>query len=172
MTSPTEAFFDKLRHTARIPSMAKVNGSIRFEVTDGKKVEKTRIDVVRGNVTVGEPTGDAQCWIYVHRDVLDALCTQEAQPMTAYLRGALVAKGDAAMLVLMRRLFSVAGVPELATGRPKLISAPRAAVAARTAPASRRTTQAVTQRAPKKAPQKAPQKAKPAVGRKRAAVSA
>jgi hypothetical protein len=122
--SPTEAFYDKLRRTGRVPALARVSGSMRIELTDGRKVEKTRIDVVRGQITVSESAGEAKCLVYTHRDVFDALCTREAHPMSAYLRGAVVAKGDAAMLVLMRRLFAVAGVPELAGGRSKLIAAP------------------------------------------------
>ncbi len=42
--------------------------------------------------------------------------------MSAFLRGSLVASGDPAMLVLMRRLFAVAAVPEMAA-RPTVVAA-------------------------------------------------
>lgn len=136
MPDPTEAFFDNLRRVGRIPMLARVSGTLRVELTDGRRTEKTQIIVRRGQVSLGPPA-DADCMIYTHRQVWDALVTGEAQPMSTFLRGAVVAAGDASMLVLMRRLFAVAGVPEMASGRSKLIS--RGATAG-TARAGRRTT--------------------------------
>lgn len=120
--SPTDAFFDKLSRTGRVPLLAKVSGSVRIDLTDGRRVQKTRLEVRRGHVTV-EPSGaEADCTIATHREVFDALVTLEAHPLTAFLRGALVARGSVEMLVLMRRLIAVAGVPELARGRSRLIT--------------------------------------------------
>jgi SCP-2 sterol transfer family len=122
MTDPSEAFFDKLRVVGRIPALARVSGTLRLELANGRHTEKTQITVHRGHVTVGPASGRADCMVAAQRKVWDALVTGEAQPLTAYLRGALAAAGDAGMLVAMRRLFAVAGVPELASGRPRLIS--------------------------------------------------
>jgi SCP-2 sterol transfer family len=122
MTDPSEAFFDKLRVVGRVPALARVSGTLRLELADGRRTEKTQITVHRGHVTVGPPAGRADCMVAAHRRVWDALVTGEAQPLTAFLRGALAAAGDPGMLITMRRLLAAAGVPELASGRPRLIS--------------------------------------------------
>jgi SCP-2 sterol transfer family len=122
MTDPSEAFFDKLRVVGRVPALARVSGTLRVDLADGRRTEKTQITVHRGQVTVGPPVGRADCMVAAHRRVWDALVTGEAQPLTAFLRGALAAAGDPGMLVTMRRLLALAGVPELAGGRSRLIS--------------------------------------------------
>jgi putative sterol carrier protein len=109
MTEASDAFFDKLRVVGRVDMLARVNGSMRVELTEGRKTSKTQITVRRGHVSVGPAGGEADCMIYAPMPVWDALVTGQAQPMTAFLRGAMVAAGDAAMLVLMRRLFSIVG---------------------------------------------------------------
>ncbi len=124
MTDPTEAFLDKLATIGRVPMLARVTGTMRVEITNGKRARRAQVTVRRGQVAVGPAEGDYDCMISAHHQVWDALVTGEAQPLTTLLRGAASAAGDPAMLVLMRRLFAVAGVPELASGRSKLVTPP------------------------------------------------
>jgi len=129
MTDVTEAFYDRLRMLGRVAMLARVTGSLRVEIIDGRKTSRTQIWVRRGEVSIGAPSGAADCTMVAPRHVWEALVTGEFQPMPTFLRGALQATGDPAMLVLMRRLFAVAAVPEQELARPS--SGSRAVAATR-----------------------------------------
>jgi putative sterol carrier protein len=120
--SPTAAFLARLRELGRVEMLGKVTGSLRMEIVDGRRTEQVQVTVERGQVSVGSVEGDADCVVQADAKVWDNLVTGEAQPMSAFLRGSLVASGDPAMLVLMRRLFAVAAVPEMAA-RPTVVAA-------------------------------------------------
>jgi putative sterol carrier protein len=124
--NPTAVFFDRLRHIGRIPMLAKVTGSLLVEIVDGRRSERVQITVKRGRVSVSPPEETADCALQADRQVWESLVCDRTQPMPAYLRGSMSISGDAAMLVLMRRLFAVAGVPDDApTGQPVLAVAGR-----------------------------------------------
>jgi putative sterol carrier protein len=120
--SPTTVFFGRLEQLGRVEMLGKVTGSMRVEITDGRKTEKKQITVRRGQVSVGPAADDADSVVQADHRVWDALVTGEAEPMSAFLRGSLFASGDAAMLIVMRRLFAVAAVPEL-TGQRTVVAA-------------------------------------------------
>jgi putative sterol carrier protein len=105
MTSPTESFFDELSRRGRIPMLATADGSIRFELIDGRTTDRWLLDVHRGHVRVSRADAEADCVVRTDRTLFDRVVLGEVNAMAAMLRGELMVEGDPRLLVLAQRLF-------------------------------------------------------------------
>jgi putative sterol carrier protein len=108
MTGPTEEFFNELNHRGYEPLVARVHGTMRFEVTHNGKTDVHRLTIDGGHVTVSRDPGRADCVIRSDRAVFDAIVSGRMNAMAALLRGALAAEGDPEMLVIFQRLMAPA----------------------------------------------------------------
>jgi putative sterol carrier protein len=106
MTS-TSQFFSDLGQRGRDPLFEKANGTILFELLDGKGAGQWAVTIARGDITVARddphslPTCTVRCPLELFENIVDG----RANAMVAVLRGELLVEGDLRMLLLFQRTF-------------------------------------------------------------------
>jgi putative sterol carrier protein len=101
----TERFFDELAQRGHEPLLRKARGSIRFEIVDGKKVDRRIVAVDRGDITVSRRNVSGDGVIRVDKAVFERVASGRSNPIAAVLRNELAVQGDWRLLVLLQRLF-------------------------------------------------------------------
>ena len=104
-SDPTERFFDELAQRGYEPLLRKLSGSVRFEIADGKRVERRYVSVDKGQISVSGRGSRVQSIMRADRAVFGRIATGELNSVAAVLRGELAVEGDWRLLVLVRRLF-------------------------------------------------------------------
>ena len=104
MTNPTDEFFDQLGHRGHEPLVARVAGTMRFDIVHRGETDSYMLTIDRGHLSVTRDSGPADCVIRADRRVMDSIVTGEANPLAALLRGALSADGNPEMMVIFQRL--------------------------------------------------------------------
>ena len=105
MTDPTTVFFEELRSRRHEPRLRGATGTYRFELVDGKKIDRWLVTFAKGDVTVLHKSGDADCIVRADRVLFNRLASGELNGVAAALRGEFHAEGDWRLLVLFQRLF-------------------------------------------------------------------
>jgi putative sterol carrier protein len=82
-----------------------LNGTIRFDLRDGKSVESWLLTVGEGDVKVSHRKGKADCVAVLDAALSDAIMTGEANAFAAALRGEIELEGEVALLLEFQRLF-------------------------------------------------------------------
>ena len=103
--SATRDFFDMLKRRGHEPLLRKSRGTVRFEIVDGKRIERFNVTVDRGDLTVSGRSVRAQGVVRADRALFERIATGELNPIAAVLRGELAIEGDWRLLVLLQRLF-------------------------------------------------------------------
>ena len=104
MVDPTASFFANLGASGHQPLLEKASGSLRFELADGKTVERWRVDVSKGDVVVSHKAGAADCVLHAPKSLFDKLASGRENAMAAVLRGALMVEGDIDLLLAFQRI--------------------------------------------------------------------
>ena len=104
MVDATAKFFADLENVGYQPLLAKDSGSLRFELSDGKAVERWRVDVRKGDVAVSHKAGAADCVLRAPKSLFDKLASGRENAMAAVLRGALVVEGNIDLLLAFQRI--------------------------------------------------------------------
>jgi putative sterol carrier protein len=102
MPSSTEQFFDMLSRRGHEPLLEKVDATVRFDEVDGDRTRRW-VRIARGDITVTEDDGPADCVISGGRATFDAITSGRLSLMAALLRGAIGVEGDVELAVLSRR---------------------------------------------------------------------
>ena len=123
MTDPTTEFFEELRARGHEPRIRQATGTLRFELVQGKAVDRWLVSMVKGDVAVAHRGGPADCIVRADRALFDRLASGELNLVTAVLRGELVGEGNWKLLVLFQRLLP--GKPASAGRRARAGYAPR-----------------------------------------------
>jgi ubiquinone biosynthesis protein UbiJ len=105
VTDPTTEFFEALRTRGHDPRLRGARGTFRFELVEGKNIDRWLVSVHKGDVTVAHRGGAADCVLRVDRAVFDQLASGELNGVAATLRGEFHVEGDWRLLVLFQRLF-------------------------------------------------------------------
>jgi len=101
----TTHFFEELRKRQHEPRLRGATGTYRFELVDGKKVDRWLVTFSKGDVTVSRRGGAADCVVRADRALFNRLASGELNGVAAALRGEFEAEGDWRLLVLFQRLF-------------------------------------------------------------------
>ena len=104
MTSATTEFFEALRERGHEPMLGKTSGSMRFDVSNGKRTERWFVSIDKGDIAVSKKNAAADCIVRGRRDVFDSVTSGEVNAMAAILRGALSLEGETLLAVLFQRL--------------------------------------------------------------------
>jgi len=104
-SSPTAEFFDELGRRGHEPLLAKASGTARFDVVDGKRVERWLLTIDKGDLRVSRRNVAADAVVRADRASFDRAVAGKLNFMAAGLRGEVVVQGDPALLVLLQRLF-------------------------------------------------------------------
>ena len=105
MANPTAAFFEHLAERGAEPSLGRTTGSIRVDLDRDGTIERWRLDIRRGALTVSQSADPADCVLTAPGRLFDDLTTGRANAMAATLRTELGVQGDPGLLVRVQRLF-------------------------------------------------------------------
>jgi putative sterol carrier protein len=101
----TTEFFHELGARGHEPLLEKATGTIRFELTNGKRRARWLVTVKKGDVTVSHANARADCVVRTDHELSNQIVTGEVNAMAAMLRGAITVEGKPELLVLFQRLF-------------------------------------------------------------------
>ena len=101
----TTEFFDGLAARGYEPLVRKLSGSVRFEIADGKRVERRYVTINKGLISVSGRGSASETVVRADRALFGRLAKGERNPVAALLRGELAIDGDPRLLVLVQRLF-------------------------------------------------------------------
>jgi putative sterol carrier protein len=101
----TERFFDELAKRGHEPLLRKARGIIKFEIVDGKKVDRRFVAIDKGEIRVSRRNVASDGVIRVDKAVFERVASGRSNPIAAVLRNELAAQGDWRLLVLVQRLF-------------------------------------------------------------------
>ena len=102
---PTARFFADLAGREDEPLLRKASGSMRFDITSGRRTRCWLVRVDDGALDVTEGRADATCVIRADQAVFDKVASGRLNAVAAVLRGDLEVTGDWRMLVRLQRLF-------------------------------------------------------------------
>ncbi|HEX6663426.1 MAG TPA: SCP2 sterol-binding domain-containing protein [Gaiellaceae bacterium] len=105
MPAGTTEFFESLRERGPQPALARTEGTMAFELRDGKRTQRWRVEIEKGNLTVSHRQGSTDCTVRTTQDVFDGIVRGEVNAFAAVLRGTLFIDGDPKLLVNFQRLF-------------------------------------------------------------------
>jgi hypothetical protein len=104
MADPTEVFFEGLERRGHVPLLERVEGSVRFDLSQDGRVEHWMLRVDRGDVTLSREEGPADAVVATRRELFNGVTKGEVNAVAALLRGAIVAEGDLRLILLLDRL--------------------------------------------------------------------
>jgi putative sterol carrier protein len=105
MTDATTKFFEGLDARGHEPRLEKVTGSLRFDLTNGKRAARWLVEIERGDVEVSHKNLKADCIVRADKAVFDRIADGELNAFAAALRGTIQIEGNPELLVLFQRLF-------------------------------------------------------------------
>jgi putative sterol carrier protein len=105
MMDPTAEFFEELGRRGHEPLLEKATGSIRIDLTDGRRTERWRVAIDNGDVEVARAGGEADCVVRADRALFEEIITGRANAFAALLRGDVDLDGNPELIVLFQRLF-------------------------------------------------------------------
>jgi putative sterol carrier protein len=117
MADATTEFMNDLGRRGHDPLLQKVNETVRFDLSSGKKIDRWLVRIANGDVTVSHKGGAADTVISADRELFDRLAHGEANPVASVLRGDMGWEGAWKSLVAFQRLFP--GPPSASGGKKR-----------------------------------------------------
>jgi hypothetical protein len=102
---PVGAFFADLDRRPHEPLLDHITAIVRFDVTTGDRIDHWLVLINHGLLRTVHSDGAADCVVRGDVDLMTACITGRANAMAAYLRGQLILRGNAELLVNFQRLF-------------------------------------------------------------------
>ena len=109
MTNATTRFFEGLEARGHEPQLAKVKGTLRFDLMNGRETTRWLVAIDKGDLAVSHKNAKADCVVRTESAVFEGIASGEINPVTAVLRGAIALEGDPEVLVHFRRVFPQPG---------------------------------------------------------------
>ena len=106
MADTIKEFFQELEEKGHQPLLAKVHGTVRFDLvnSDGA-TDYWLVAVDGGDFTITHEMANADCTIRADKALFERLITGEENAIAATLRGALVCTGNVELLFAIQRIF-------------------------------------------------------------------
>ncbi len=104
MPDTTAEFFEQLDQRDHEPLLAKVTGTLRFDLKENGRTARWRVAIKKGDVAVSRTNGAADCVIRTDRATFEAIVKREINPFAAMLRGTVGVEGDPELIVQFQRL--------------------------------------------------------------------
>jgi len=96
--------FVRLGEAGRMPLLKRASGTMLFELLGGRRIERWRVIVERGQVSVARGNGPADCVLRADRKLFARMAAGRVNAFAAVLRGEVTVEGDPRLLVLFQRL--------------------------------------------------------------------
>jgi len=117
MADTIKEFFEELVDRGHQPLLAKVRGTVRFDLVGGDgAADNWLVAVDHGDLTISQDKAAADCTIRADKALFERLIQGEENAIAATLRGALVCNGDVELLFAIQRLFPGPPSQRQATG--------------------------------------------------------
>jgi putative sterol carrier protein len=101
----TKAFFEDLESRGQDPLLKSTSGTLRFDLTNGRRVEHWFVALDKGQVDVSHDAGSADVVLHADKEIFDELVTGRANATAAILRGVLGLEGSIELAIRFQRLF-------------------------------------------------------------------
>ena len=124
MADSTAEFFDALAARGQEPLLEKVTGTLRFDIKNGRKVDRWLVVVTKGDIVVSRRHVRADAVVSAEKPLFDRIATGQANALAAMLREEVGVDGDVRLLVAFQRLLPG---PSRRKRRPQTKSARRTA---------------------------------------------
>jgi putative sterol carrier protein len=105
MTDATTEFFEQLGARGHEPMLEKAKGTLRFDLTDGKRKARWLVEIEKGEVAVSHKNTKADCVVRADKTLFDGIASGRENAMAAVLRGEIGIEGEREFLVWFQRLF-------------------------------------------------------------------
>jgi putative sterol carrier protein len=105
MTDATTEFFEDLNARGHEPLLEKATGTLRIELSNGKRRARWLVTVKKGDVTVSHTNTKADCVARMDQALFEQIVTGRENATAALLRGLIDVEGNPQLLVLFQRLF-------------------------------------------------------------------
>jgi putative sterol carrier protein len=105
MPDATAEFFSALEARSHEPLLEKESGTLRFDLTSGKKTTRWLIEIEDGDVSISHRNAKADCVVRAKKSLFDGIATGQQNAMAAVLRGEVGIEGDRTLLVRFQKLF-------------------------------------------------------------------
>lgn len=106
MADTVEEFFQELEDKGHQPLLAKLNGTVRFDLMNGNgPTDHWLVAIDHGDFTISNENTDADCVIRAEKELFKLLITGEENAIAATLRGVLVCAGNVELLFAIQRIF-------------------------------------------------------------------
>jgi len=96
--------FVGLGEAGHVPLLKQASGTMLFELLGGQRIERWRVIVERGQVSVARGNGPADCVLRADRKLFARMAAGRVNAFAAVLRGEVMVEGDPRLLVLFQRL--------------------------------------------------------------------
>jgi putative sterol carrier protein len=104
VTEPGGELFVGLGDAGHVPLLKQASGTMLFELLGGRRIERWRVIVQRGEVSVASGNGPADCVMRADRKLFARMAAGRVNAFAAVLRGEVTVEGDPRLLVLFQRL--------------------------------------------------------------------
>ncbi|SCF23368.1 SCP-2 sterol transfer family protein [Micromonospora viridifaciens] len=104
MSNPTTSFFEALGRRGHEALLGDASGTIRFDLTTERGVDRWLLLIDRGDVRVSRDGGGADCVFRCSRATFDRIVAGQSQIYSAWLRNELRTEGDVRLVRLVQRL--------------------------------------------------------------------
>ncbi len=135
MADPAAEFFEMLGRRGHDPRLLNVEGTIRFDISRGRRVDHWLLTFSNGDVKVEHRNGAADCVVIGDLALFEGIVSGRLNAFAALLRGALWVTGDPELLVHVQRIFP--GPPDRAGAPGRQAPPGRPTRTARPGPATR-----------------------------------
>ncbi len=105
ITDPTAEFFEELGKRGNEPLLRRTTGTVRFDLTNGKRTERWLVAIMKGDLAVSRRNQRADCVVSANKALFDDLVTGKTHAVAAALREELNLEGDVRLVVALQRLF-------------------------------------------------------------------
>ena len=104
MADATTEFFAALGSRGHEPLLKRATGTMRFDLREGKKIERWLISVVKGDIVVSRRNARADAVVSADKALFERIATGETNALAAMLRDEVDVEGDVRLLVAFQRL--------------------------------------------------------------------
>jgi putative sterol carrier protein len=105
MTDATTEFFEDLDARGHESLLEKATGTLRIELSNGKRRARWFVTVKKGDVSVSHANAKADCVVRTDQALFEQFVSGRENATAALLRGAVAVEGNTQLLVLFQRLF-------------------------------------------------------------------
>ncbi|SCG54174.1 SCP2 sterol-binding domain-containing protein [Micromonospora halophytica] len=105
MSASIEEFLGELADCPYLQRLARVDGTVRLDLTEDGQIHHWHITITSGKITLSRENRPADCVLHGDKALLDAAARGERNLTTAWLTRNLVLEGRVELFRLLERLF-------------------------------------------------------------------